>query len=96
MRAVSTTPGWYPDPDMYGTQRYWDGDEWTEHRAPVGTVAPKPTGFWTLTRAIALGILIAVACITVLYSIAHANDGLDCSLENVDRASNGQPLLDCG
>ena len=24
-------PGWYPQPD--GTQRYWDGREWTEHTA---------------------------------------------------------------
>lgn len=30
---MSTTPaGWYPQPD--GTQRYWDGDTWTEHLAP--------------------------------------------------------------
>ena len=33
--AVSTTPaGWYADPDDAGQQRYWDGQVWTEHRAP--------------------------------------------------------------
>jgi hypothetical protein len=26
-------PGWYPDPQGPG-QRYWDGVQWTEHRAP--------------------------------------------------------------
>lgn len=25
---------WYPDPEVSGQQRYWDGREWTEHRAP--------------------------------------------------------------
>ena len=27
-------PGWYSDPEMVDTQRYWDGANWTEHRAP--------------------------------------------------------------
>jgi hypothetical protein len=27
--------GWYPDPKMAGTQRYWDGEQWTEHVAPM-------------------------------------------------------------
>ena len=25
---------WYPDPEVPGQQRYWDGTQWTEHRAP--------------------------------------------------------------
>jgi hypothetical protein len=28
-------PGWYPDPNDAGTQRYWDGEAWTEHTAPI-------------------------------------------------------------
>lgn len=27
-------PGWYPDPDQELQQRYWDGTQWTDHRAP--------------------------------------------------------------
>ena len=26
--------GWFPDPSGTGTQRYWDGHQWTEHRSP--------------------------------------------------------------
>jgi len=33
--------GWYPQPD--GTQRYWDGAQWTEHIAPgAGAAAEAP------------------------------------------------------
>jgi uncharacterized protein DUF2510 len=27
--------GWFPDPSGTGTQRYWDGRQWTEHTAPL-------------------------------------------------------------
>ena len=41
-----TTPAdWYQDPEgAPGDLRYWDGTQWTEHRAPAdrGTVAPPP------------------------------------------------------
>ena len=33
-------PGWYPDPAMAQTQRYWDGRTWTTAVAPL---APAPT-----------------------------------------------------
>ena len=36
-----TPAGWYDDPEQPGQQRYWDGNAWTEHRAP-GTAAPTP------------------------------------------------------
>jgi hypothetical protein len=26
---------WYPDPENVAQQRYWDGTQWTEHRAPA-------------------------------------------------------------
>ena len=34
------TPGWYPDPEVPGGQRYWDGTQWTEHKAGAAPVAP--------------------------------------------------------
>jgi hypothetical protein len=34
--------GWYPDPEVPTQSRYWDGTQWTEHRAPMGHAAPGP------------------------------------------------------
>lgn len=28
-------PGWYTDPRMADTRRYWDGSTWTNHVAPI-------------------------------------------------------------
>lgn len=47
--APKAAPGWYPDPTQVDTQRYWDGANWTDQRAPLPT--PKqgggyPVGGW--------------------------------------------------
>ena len=33
--AGCPSAGWYPDPEWHGYQRYWDGVQWTQHRAPA-------------------------------------------------------------
>ena len=39
-----TTPaGWYPDPYVAGTMRYWDGNAWSEQTA-TGYDHPAPSG----------------------------------------------------
>jgi hypothetical protein len=38
--VVTTPAGWYP---LNGEQRYWDGSEWTDHRAPAPVPAYQPT-----------------------------------------------------
>src|SRR5580700_7597394 len=32
--SMGAAAGWYPDPDGSGGQRYFDGRDWTGHRAP--------------------------------------------------------------
>ena len=42
--TTPTPAGWYPDPDGSDGQRYWDGNSWTEHRAPAAEPpAEEPT-----------------------------------------------------
>lgn len=36
---TTPAPGWYADPTMPQTQRYWDGRAWTEHVAPAAPPA---------------------------------------------------------
>ncbi|MFL6060648.1 MAG: DUF2510 domain-containing protein [Marmoricola sp.] len=36
----AAVPGWYHDPRMANTWRYWDGSSWTEHRTPVDVTSP--------------------------------------------------------
>ena len=42
-------PGWYPDPQQAGQQRWWDGRQWTDHTAP-GRPQP-PSSSWGGTPA---------------------------------------------
>jgi hypothetical protein len=66
MSAAETGPaGWYPEPGRPGSQRYWDGDRWTEHRAPIaGAKQPRQamrlTNPWGLWTGIAGGVLAAI------------------------------------
>ena len=39
--GASAPPGWYPDPSGQIGWRWWTGDQWTEHVAPM--VSPYPT-----------------------------------------------------
>jgi hypothetical protein len=37
LSAEQAAAGWYPDPEGSEQQRYWDGQQWTEHYAPANT-----------------------------------------------------------
>jgi Protein of unknown function (DUF2510) len=39
---MTTPAGWYPEPDG-NQQRYWDGEKWTEHVAPLAGIDPSTT-----------------------------------------------------
>ena len=48
-------PGWYPDPHMADTKRYWDGTRWSDHIAPVETDAAGKQN----SRLIGAGLVVA-------------------------------------
>ena len=61
--------GWYADPEIAAGQRYWDGSQWTPHRAPpVGQTTKRsrtlPKTVWAL-MAIALVLLMGKAVVAV-------------------------------
>src|SRR5215210_2825079 len=39
MATEQQPAGWYPDPQVTGQQRYWDGFQWTEQTAPAAAPA---------------------------------------------------------
>ena len=38
---MGTSPGWYPDPNAPGGQRWWDGSQWTSHVQAAAAVPPQ-------------------------------------------------------
>jgi uncharacterized RDD family membrane protein YckC len=52
----TTPPGWYPDPQGGGGQRYWDGQQWTDQAAPPqGAAQPGAGGSQGAGAGIRLG-----------------------------------------
>ena len=46
MAEPAAEPGWYPVGN--GTQRYWDGSQWTDHIAPVTSSMPGDDKTWAI------------------------------------------------
>ncbi len=58
--SAETPPGWYPDPERPGTQRWWDGEAWgtpvaqAQPGPPVTAAAPAPAGIPSESRTWAM------------------------------------------
>ena len=58
MSQMAPPPGWYPDPQMTGTLRYWNGAAFTSHVAPMrGAAGPQAAPDGLITIAYVLAVL---------------------------------------
>ena len=46
---MSTPAGWFEDPTTPGTQRWWDGQSWTEHTSP-SVLPAQETSTWEFSQ----------------------------------------------
>lgn len=69
-----TAPGWYKDTEVSGGLRWWDGERWSEHRAPiVPAVEPRPP---TKRRVwVIVGALVLVAVLAAVVAGRSEDDG---------------------
>jgi hypothetical protein len=77
-----STPGWYPDPNVPGQQRWWDGQRWTDH-----TSAPAPRAAAARDHGPYPGarvILVAVAALCLLLMVV-GSVGTWASVESTGR-----------
>jgi len=60
MTEISPAAGWYPDPSGMHGQRYFDGTDWTEHRAapPANRIMSDDERAETLNQALATAVAV--------------------------------------
>jgi len=84
----SPSPGWYPDPEQPDTQRYWDGREWTQQRAPKPIISPQRL------RSIGAAVLVILG---ILYFTGHLDHLLyPVGLNYNECGKNGFGSVYCG
>jgi len=64
-RPPPLPPGWYSDPEQVETQRYWDGQNWTDQRAPARASTPFGLSRKVLER-IVVGLVVLAASVYAL------------------------------
>lgn len=93
--GASPPPGWYPDPEQAQTQRFWDGEKWTDQRAPLNKdegsgLAVKPQTVRRLVGAV-------IAVLLLLYFTGRLDHVLyPVGLNLNECAKNGFGSVYCG
>lgn len=82
---MTSPPGWYPDPQNYAMQRYWNGNQWTDSTRLNPTIPPATGNLTTLTatetskirsnvKAVARLIVAVIAIMAVVSWINSSSD----------------------
>jgi Protein of unknown function (DUF2510) len=88
-------PGWYPDPEQAATQRYWDGENWTEQRAPLSN--DQTSGLAISPQTIRRVVGAVVAVFLILYFTGRLDHALyPVGLNLNECAKNGYGSVYCG
>ncbi len=70
---MTANPGWYPDPDGKGGQRYFDGSSWTDAR-----IAPKKPFAWaSVPIAGWIGLALLGIVIVVVFAVVASGGSRD-------------------
>lgn len=106
--VMSAASGWYPDPNVPGQLRYFDGTAWTPHTAPGRTPAPaqpkrrhRSPLMWIATGAGIVIILSAVlgaiaSCAANVSGTRYTCEGAEqdaVRISSENDAGSGLPLL---
>jgi hypothetical protein len=102
MEGSTTPPGWYRDPQG-GGQRYWDGNQWTEHTSGVQQApppvqqqyAPQKKGGGSTVLKVMLGVvlggvLLIVGCAVLIGTAADEVDKELDKEQNTNAITNEQ------
>ena len=103
MSDNASPPGWHPDAQNPGQERYWDGSAWTEQRRPVQGPPPPGMGYQqaappkqkhTLRNVLLISGLVLIlfcgGCLALGGSILNeAGEEIDKALE--EEAENDKP-----
>ena len=72
MSDAKAPPGWYPVQGAHNTQRFWDGNAWTEHTAPLQQAsAPKKPVNWFV---VAVMVLMLLAIPVIVAAVQSSNE----------------------
>jgi Protein of unknown function (DUF2510) len=84
-----TPPGWYPDPQDPASQRYFDGANWTENRAPLAPAAPPPAPLAKKRRGCLTWLLIGGGALVLLIVVVAIAAGSGSSSKPSSSSKNG-------
>jgi MFS family permease len=65
----STPAGWYPDPSLPNTQRYWDGQAWSQQVAPLAATYGAPVSETSLYAILALVLAFVFAPLGIVFGV---------------------------